>query len=268
MHAKPTLELLLAVYNSPDVTRLTLEGYCRQSDRDFTLVIADDGSGPEIKQLVDEYSTRLKIRHLWQEDKGFRKACILNRAIATSEADYLVFSDNDCIPERHFIADHKQAAQRDCFVTGRRVDLGPLPTRELLNGEQESPESFTWILRHSLKKNLKRGEKGLRPPYWLHRLWSTKQIGTLGANMAMWRDDLLRVNGFDEDYQGYGMEETDLEWRLMAAGVERCTVLGRAILYHLYHPEKEMTPENKRQIREKRAAGQWFTRNGIEKRTA
>ena len=265
MHANPTLELLLAVYNSPDVTRLTLEGYCRQSDKDFTLVIADDGSGPEIKQLVEEYSKRLNIRYLWQEDQGFRKARILNRAIATSEAEYLVFSDNDCIPEQHFIADHKQAAQHGSFVTGRRVDLGPVPTRELLSGQCKNPASFIWILRPSLKKNLKRGEKALRPPYWLHRLWSRKQIGTLGANMAMWREDLLRVNGFDEDYQGYGMEETDLEWRLLAAGVNRRTLLGRGILFHLYHPEKAMTPENKLQIREKRAAGHWVTHNGIEK---
>lgn len=263
MHVKPSLELLLAVYNSPEVTRMTLEGYCRQSDPDFTLVIADDGSGPEIKQLVEEYCQRLKIRHLWQEDQGFRKARILNHAIATSKADYLVFSDNDCIPERHFIADHKRTAQPGYFITGRRVDLGPIPSRELLSGERQNPESFVWLLRHALKKNLKRGEKGLRPPYWLHRLWSRKQIGTLGANMAMWREDLLRVNGFDEDYQGYGMEETDLEWRLMAAGVRRRSILGRGVLFHLYHTPRSMTPENKRYIGEKMAHGVWFAPKGI-----
>lgn len=261
----PLVEVLLAVYNNPKVTRLTLEGYCRQTDSDFTLLIADDGSGKEIKELLDEYHARLNIRYLWQEDQGFRKARILNRAIATTAADYLIFSDNDCIPSRHFIADHKLDAQRGSFATGRRVDLGPLPTEELLCGRRKDPESLWWVLYQSVKKNLKRGEKALRPPYWLHTLWSKKQIGTLGANMALWREDLIKVNGFDEDFQGYGMEETDLEWRLLASGVKRRSILGRAILFHLYHRSRQMTPENKQQIQQKISQGNWFAKNGINK---
>lgn len=264
MSTKPTVEVLLAVYNSPEVTRLSLEGYCRQTDADFGLVVADDGSGPEIEKLLGEYQSRLRIRHLWQEDRGFRKARILNKAIASSEADYLVFSDNDCIPSRHFVADHKHAAQRGSFVTGRRVDLGPVPTQELLSGQRSDPESLTWILWHSLKKNLKRGEKALRPPYWLHQLWSRKQIGTLGANMAMWREDLIRINGFDEAFEGYGQEEVDLEWRLIAAGIRCRTILGRAALFHLYHPPRPMTPENKQYLAEKIARGVWLAEKGIQ----
>ncbi|WP_455210161.1 glycosyltransferase [Kaarinaea lacus] len=264
MTKTPRIEVLLAVYNNLDVTRLTLQGYCRQIDTEFTLVIADDGSGPEIKQLVDEFQSQLTIRHLWQEDQGFRKARILNRAIATSNADYLVFSDNDCIPSRHFVADHRMAAQQGYFITGRRVDLGPVPTDELLIGKRRDPESFWWVLQHSWRKNLKRGEKALRPPHWLHKLWSSKQIGTLGANMAMWRDDLIKINGFDETFEGYGMEEVDLEWRLLASGLKRRSCLGRAILYHLYHQPRAMTPENKRYLNEKIAKGVWYAEKGIE----
>ena len=260
----PTIEVLLAVYNNPDVTRLTLEGYCHQIDTEFTLVIADDGSGPEIKQLVDEFKSRLSIRHLRQEDQGFRKARILNIAIASSQAEYLVFTDNDCIPSQHFVADHREAARYGSFITGRRVDLGPIPTNELLGGRRNNPDSLWWVLQHSLRKNLKRGEKALRPPYWMHKLWSRKQIGTLGANMAIWRDDLLKINGFDETFEGYGMEEVDLEWRLLASGVKRRSCLGRAVLYHLYHAPRAMTPENKRYLSEKINQGVWYAAKGIE----
>lgn len=259
------IEVLMAVYNKPEFTQLTLEGYARQTDSNFAIAIADDGSTDDTRALIQSFRNRLAIRHLWHEDLGFRKSLILNQTIASSEADYLVFTDNDCIPDPHFIADHRQVAQPGYFVTGRRVDLGPKASEELLSHRVTTPDSRLWLIRHSLAGQAKRAEKALRPPAWLARLWSRKQIGTLGANMAFWHKDLMAINGFDEDFQGYGMEEVDLEWRILASGIKRKSILGRAGLYHLYHTQREMTPENRTKIEAKMAVGHWFAANGIIK---
>lgn len=257
------IEVILAAYNRADFTRLTLDGYGRQHDTDFAVAIADDGSTDETRALIERYRGRLAIRHLWQEDTGFRKARIVNRAIATSAADYLILSDNDCIPGRHFVGDHRQAARPGSFVTGRRVDLGPRPTAELLAAKSPDPERLPWLLRHALRGNLKRFEKALRPPAWVQRVWSGKQIGALGANLAVWRTDLLRINGFDEDFQGYGQEEVDLEWRLLAAGVARRSLLGRGVLFHLHHEQRPVSAANTARLQAKKQAGRWRAVNGI-----
>ncbi len=258
-------EILLAVYNEPRVTQLTLEGYRRQTDRDFSIAIADDGSTDEIRLLVDQYRPHLNLRHLWQEDHGFRKTVILNKAIESSQGDYLIFSDNDCIPSRHFVADHKAAARAGYFVNGRRVDLGPAPAQDLLSGLVSDPENGAWLLRHFLRGQVRGFRRAYRPPVWLTRLWSWRRGGILGANLAAWREDLLAVNGFDEDFQGYGSEETDLEWRLLANGVRPKTILGRATLFHMYHPQRAASPEALERLREKRAAGKLYPDNGIHK---
>ncbi len=261
-----TIEIVMAAYNNTRDMRLVFDGYCQQTWKDFSLCVADDGSGPEVVELVEAYRTKgLNIRHCWHEDKGFRRAEILNKGIESSTADYLVFTDNDCIPSRHFVEDHVQAAERGKFVVGRRVDLySPVSDRlrsyDLSVARLERP---LWLIYQSAVKGLKRPEMALRPPGFLSRLWSRKVMPAVGANMAVWRDDLLMVNGFDADYQGYGMEETDLEWRLLASAVESKSLLGRAALFHLYHEQKQASGQGVEMFQRKQQAGKLCCENGI-----
>ena len=119
----PRIEVIMAAYNNVRDMRLVFEGYLRQVNKDFTICVTDDGSGPEVKALVDVYtSLGLSIRYLWQEDEGYRRALALNRAIESSTAQYIVMTDNDCIPSRYFIDDYHQLHAENTMLFGRRVD--------------------------------------------------------------------------------------------------------------------------------------------------
>ena len=265
-----SIEVIMPAYNNPDVMRLCLEGLLRQGDRSFTIAVADDGSGPEILQLVETFRDRgLSIRHLWHEDDGFRKAIIINRAIGSSDADYIVFTDNDCIPQSSFIADHRRAARRGSYMAGRRVNLGAELTEEFKGGKWPVSvlDSRWWLLRQASAGRLRHAEFGMRLPWPLAMLWSSKQIGLLGANMGIWREDLLRVNGFDNDIPGGRGEEVDLEWRLRASGVKPGTLLGRAGVAHLYHRQLEGDPRGRQYRLDKIARKQVWSIHGIDSTT-
>jgi len=261
------IEVIMAAYNNVQDMKIVLDAYLRQTDQDFSICIADDGSRDAVKFLVYVYrELGLNIRHLYQEDKGFRKARIVNLAIATSSSNYLIFTDNDCIPAAQFIADYRSAFCDNILIVGRRVDLYPpvsnaLRTNSISLSKMESP---LWLLFQSVIKGLKRSEVGIRFPSFICKLWNRKDRKAIGANMGISRTALLDVNGFDNDYQGYGFEETDLEWRLDKNGVKRKTVLGRCAMFHLYHPSKKETNESLLHLQEKMKQGLVKCKNGIE----
>ena len=127
------ISILLATYNWPQALKLCLESLATQTDRDFEIIIADDGSTHSTTQLIDSYKDILPITHLWQEDEGFRKTKILNQAIATAQGDYLIFLDGDCIVQPDFVERHRQLAQKGYLVTGSRVLLNEKLTQDLLS---------------------------------------------------------------------------------------------------------------------------------------
>ncbi|HEY0633898.1 MAG TPA: glycosyltransferase [Gammaproteobacteria bacterium] len=262
-------EVIIANYNKPEFLRRVLEGLLLQTDTDFTITIADDGSGPEIAQLVDEFRQRnLTIAHLWHEDIGFRKNLILNKAIKQSQADYLIFIDNDCIPEPSFVSDHKRAAREGYFVAGRRVNLGSEITRQIVAGSYPTSHLFSplRLLMLGLRKQVRYAELGMHWPWWVSRLWSRAPRALLGCNMAMWRRDLLAINGFDAEAVRYGLiEDTDIEWRLQANGVRGGSLLGRGCVFHLDHPTRKSTDtSNEEYMRAKQARGEVWARQGID----
>ncbi|PNH90096.1 glycosyltransferase [Vibrio diazotrophicus] len=262
------IEVIMAAYNNVRDMRLVFEGYLRQENKDFTICITDDGSGPEVKALVDVYaSLGLSIRYLWQEDEGYRRALALNRAIESSTAQYIVMTDNDCIPSRYFIEDYHQLLAENTMLFGRRVDLYE-PASNLIRNHTislDAMESPTWLLIQAMKKGLKRPEMGIRFPSFIFNLLNRKKRGAIGANLAVPRVALLAVNGFDADYEGYGMEETDLVWRLEQAGVIAKTVLSRCALFHLYHKEKAQSCKAMEMFKHKRECGRIECINGINR---
>lgn len=225
------ISIIVSTYNRPDTLVQVLEGLSRQSRAPDEVLIADDGSGPATLEALRPWiaSPQLRARHLWHPDAGFRKTVILNQAVAESTADYLVFTDGDCVPHPRFVEDHASLAERGFWVQGRRCFVKEAQVGAFRGGRVS-------ILGWMLLGRIYGAAKGLRLPIPLVRR-DTAQRGIIGCNLAAWREDLVAVNGFDEDYTGWGIgEDSDLGTRLYHLGRRRKFVYGRAITYHLDHP--------------------------------
>lgn len=246
--------LIVTTYNRPDALAAVLEGYCRQSDQDFELVVADDGSKEDTADVVRQFARRAPFRltHVWHEDRGFRAAAIRNRAVASSGADYIVFTDGDCIPSGHFVRLHKQLAESGYFLGANRVLLSAGLTNRILS-QQVSIHSwrvFDWILSWS-KRDVNRLLPLMRLPDGPFRKWMPDRWeGIKTCNFSVWRDDLIRINGLDESYEGWGLEDSDLVIRLLHAGVKHKSARFAATVFHLWHPEQDRTslPDNQKRL--------------------
>lgn len=236
------ISLIVSTYNWPKALSLCLDSIRRQTRMPDEVIIADDGSGEATKDLIARESKTFPcpLYHFWIPDMGFRKALAHNKALLTyCTGDYLVFIDQDIILDPRFIADHERIAQRGYFVCGGRSSLGKDVSRSLLDGENVHLGLDT--------PDLKRKINTIHAP-WLHFLtkyiYSWKPLYGRGANMAMWTDDLKRVNGFDEAIMGYGGEDVDLFNRLLNSGVKKKYAQFCAIEYHIWHRRKKV-PSNK-----------------------
>ena len=182
------IEVIMAAYNNVRDMKLVLEGYRTQIDSDFSICIADDGSRPAVASLVTVYKELgLNIRHIWQEDKGFRRGEILNKAIASSVAEYIILTDNDCIPSKFFISDYRESFTPETFILGRRIDLNELVSNKIRKNKISISvlDSTIWLLLNFVVGNLKRPARGMRLPLFVCKLWSKKGGGALGANMGV-----------------------------------------------------------------------------------
>lgn len=247
----PQLSLIIAVYNRPHELRCVLAGCSRQSFTDFEVIVADDGSGPAIKDVVDEAGTKhpFPILHLWHEDQGWRKNVMLNNAIRSSRSDYLVFIDGDCIPSRHFLLDHWNEREPRRVLFGRRVETSErwsqaLTVDKVLSGEFES---YGWReLWDGLEGTARRLEDGVRITSSLLRTILLRNVDTiLGCNFSVWRKDLEAINGFDGLYTGAGCgEDSDVQYRLSLIGVTGKSLRNLAVQYHIHHPFRTPSPQS------------------------
>ncbi len=234
--------LIVTTYNRPEALEPVLKSALRQSVPPLEIVVADDGSGPRTKALVEKLAKRseVPILHAWQEDKGFRAAMARNRAVAMSRGDYIVMIDGDMILHPRFVEDHLENAQKGCFIQGGRVLLGEKATREAI----ESLNISFSILSPSISNR----KNAIRSPL-LSTLFSRKSRELKGiktCNFSLFREDLLKVNGFDNRFVGWGREDSEFAARLLNAGVLRKDLKFAAVAYHLYHPEaaRDALPAN------------------------
>jgi GT2 family glycosyltransferase len=224
------ISLIISTYDRPDALARVLRGVRRQTAPPGEILIADDGSGPPTHGLLNSWENEAPapLRHFRQEDEGFRKTIILNQCVAAAKGRYIVLLDGDCVPHRKFIADHAKMAEKGFWVQGRRCYV-----------RQSKVKFFsidsTPILQWMAQGKISGWPKGLRLPFPIIRR-NTDRAGILGCNMAFWREDALAVNGFDEDYTGWGHEDADFGVRLYHLGRRRKFIYGRAIIYHLNHP--------------------------------
>ena len=252
------ISILLATYNWPQALKLCLESLSTQTDLDYEIIVADDGSSAETKSLIEAIQPKfpVKITHLWQEDQGFRKTRILNQAIKVAGGEYLVFLDGDCIVQPDFIAEHRQLAQANHLVTGSRVLLNESLTIELLTWTHWDFKKFA---NHLLSYRLSGGIN----KYWPLKIklgngaWRNYQKFVWrrikGCNMACWKADALAIGGFDETMTGWGHEDADFVFRLQNRGLIRKSGSWATEVLHLHHRinDQSNAAENARRVREK-----------------
>jgi glycosyltransferase involved in cell wall biosynthesis len=247
------ISVAVITYNWPQALALVLHALAQQTVLPNEVIVTDDGSRDDTRQLLERIACDYPMRlvHLWQSDDGARMSRARNRAIAAAQGDYVVLLDGDMVAERHFIADHRAFARPGCFVQGSRVLTDEALTRRMLAGELDEPGFF--------ERGIERRRHTLRLPA-LARLYARpgrKQRGIKSCNMAFWRDDLLRLNGFNEAMTGWGREDTELAIRAFHAGLLRRDVRFSALATHLYHPTRKCVVDNPndRVVEDTRARG-------------
>ncbi|WP_114638939.1 glycosyltransferase family 2 protein [Polynucleobacter necessarius] len=252
------ISVLLATYNWPQALKLCLESLATQTDRDFEIIIADDGSTDSTKEIIDHFraSHSIAITHLWQDDQGFRKTKILNQAIVAAKGDYLVFLDGDCITQPDFITRHRSLSQPGFLVTGSRVLLNEKLTQELLSWDSWSFSRFAAnLLVYRLSGSINK--------YWPLKIqlgdgkWRNYQKFVWrrikGCNMACWKSDATAIHGFDETMTGWGHEDADFVFRLQRNHIQRKSGAWATEVLHLFHKihDHSNAAENAKRVREK-----------------
>jgi glycosyltransferase involved in cell wall biosynthesis len=269
LNANDLISVIVSTYNREDALDAVLRGLARQTDRRFEIVVADDGSGPATAAVVAAWAANagVPVRHVWHEDRGFRLADIRNRGILAARGAYIIFLDGDCIARPGFVAAHRRLAERGWFVTGTRILLSQDMTRRIL-AEGLEPES--WGLAQWFGTRW-RGEVNRIMPLMdlrlgaLRKRLASRWLGARGANMAFWRTDLDKVDGFDTSFEGWGREDSDIFIRLIRAGIRRKDGRYATGVLHLWHREADRSKlkENERQLDEVLYADRIAARRGL-----
>jgi glycosyltransferase involved in cell wall biosynthesis len=255
------ISLIITIYKRLDFLDLVLQSVSRQSFKDFEVIIAEDDDSDLTKAFIAKQLPRYRfpIGHVFQEDKGFRKNKILNQAVKKASGKYLVFIDGDCILHRHFLREYFKRISQDVCLFGRRVRVSKKLTEELIQKNSIAPITFAKLIL----SNSKRIEDAVYLPFSV----SNRQSGMIGCSFCVSKKNMIKINGFDEDFQKplYG-EDTDVARRLSLINVRlKCTKFN-TIQYHLFHKidgRKSIKAANKKLFYEKRSQGLFFCQNGL-----
>lgn len=269
--------VILSTYNSPEWLEKVLWGYLAQDEADFEIVIADDGSHSETRDLIASYQGQFAhpLVHAWHPDNGFQKTIILNKAILESRSDYLIFSDGDCVARRDFVSTHLGLREKGCFLSGGYHKLPLKLSRDLTRDDIQSGRAFrlAWMWNQGKKRSFKdlrlaAKNAGLAP---LFNAVTTTRPSWNGHNASGWKSDIVAVNGFDERMV-YGAEDREMGDRLRNIGIRAKQIRYSAICVHLDHArsyvEDEGIAENKKIWDETRQRKTTYTTFGIVKSSA
>jgi glycosyltransferase involved in cell wall biosynthesis len=235
-----SIAIIVTTYNRPDALKLVLTALAHQTLLPDEVIVADDGSTAETRDLVIQLQSKLpySLKHVWQTDNGFQAAKIRNAAVLRSAAEYLIFLDGDCVPFPDFIEKYQQLAEMGWFVSGHRILLDKRLTEKALKYALPLYRitSCQWLryffLRHSnrlfplLRFNLKN-----------RKSQSNRWQGVKSCNLALWKKDFLAINGFDESFIGWGYEDSDLVIRLIHLGILRKSGKFAVSVVHLWHEQ-------------------------------
>lgn len=260
--------VVITTYNWPQALELALEALARQDVPPHEVVVADDGSREDTRAMLERVAKGypMPLRHSWVEDKGFRVSLARNRAIAATSGDYVLLLDGDMVAHPRFVADHVWAAKPGTFVQGMRVLTDEEGRERLLSHEKDQLGFFD--------RGLTRRRHTLRiPPLAALSLRTTEgQSGNAikTCNQGWWRDDLVKLNGFDERFEGWGREDKDLAMRAFHAGLKRRSLRFAGLATHLYHQERheEGASPNDGLLADTRATGRVRSPLGLDRHIA
>lgn len=242
------ISVIVSTYNSEDWLEKVLQGYARQTYRDFEVIVADDGSRPITQALVERYAQDypVPLRHIWHEDKGYRRQEILNKAIPIAAHEYILFTDGDCIPRNDFVTTHASLAEKGRFLSGGYCKLGMDLSKRISADDIGKVRCFDlqWLKRQermSLSNRLKLGAGPIASKL-LDNITTAKSTFN-NCNSSAWKEDLLAINGYDERMK-YGGPDRELGERLENYGVRGKQIRHRAVCVHLDHSREYKTKES------------------------
>lgn len=228
-----TTALLISTYNWPEALELVLMSVQNQSVLPDEVIIADDGSTESTKLLIEKFqrSFPTKLKHIWHEDVGFTKTVILNKAFKQITSDYIIQIDGDIILHKHFIKNHKAFSKENIFLFGSRVSLKEAYSKKVLNTKIIK---FNWLNSGLLRKT-----RAIYFPIlnYFIKPQSKNSSKLRGCNMSYWKKDAFHINGYNEDFIGWGYEDYDFAQRLVNSGVQSKRIKQAAIQFHIYHHE-------------------------------
>jgi glycosyltransferase involved in cell wall biosynthesis len=242
------VSVIISTYNSPEWLEKVLVGYACQDDKNFEIIIADDGSKTDTKALIERIKTEnsLDIKHVWHEDQGYRRQVILNKAILQSSTSYLIFTDGDCIPRHDFVSVHIQQARKGYFLSGGYCKISDKLSKAIGSDDIAQQQCFNpgWLKqrgRIGFSQNRKLSVRGILANL-LDKLTTAKPTFN-NCNSSAWKEDILAVNGYDERMQ-YGGADREIGERLTNLGIEGKQIRHRAICIHLHHERGYATKES------------------------
>ena len=222
---------MISTYNWPEALELVINSAIIQSVSPAEIIIADDGSNDETKLLIEQFKqkTAIPINHVWQEDLGFRKSKILNKAIVKTTTDYIIQIDGDCIMNRYFVEDHLKAAKKGVYLYGSRVNILRDYVADVFGKKQIDFNFFS--------NEIKNRSLSLHIPFLSHFYKTHNEISKKfrGCNVSYWRDDFIEVNGYNEDFEGWGREDSDLVIRMGNNGIKAKRLRYAGIVFHVFH---------------------------------
>lgn len=249
------VSVVICTYEAPRELDLVLAALSRQTHAPDEILIADDGSKSPTRDVIDGWRVKLAcpVQHVWQADIGYRKARIVNEAVRRAKGEHLLMIDGDTFPQRAWVEDHATCADGRTVLCGRRVKLGPrlsptITREDVLAGRFDSVLSRR-LLASGLRGDTQRLSLGIRLPMPLARTLHPRPRKLMGVNFSLPREAFFAVNGYDEAWTVYGHEDRDLELRLQRAGWEFRALLNRAVVFHVWHAEREKSPKTRELLR-------------------
>ena len=265
MKPLPSISVILSTHNSPKVLELVMAGYERQDvlarGGTFEVVIADDGSREETREMIRALRVRMReagrgvpVVHVWQAHKGYwGKQAIFNRAIVAARGEYLITGDADVIPREDYVRTHGEMARKNAFLAGGDFRVSPEATTRITIEDVRSGRVFDYAYLRSIGQEPTRRRAKLWRAPWLTRLMDAVNVSPArwsGSNCSAWKEDLLKVGGFDETFRSPGKDDTELGHRLWHAGVKSRHGRHNAICLHMYHGSGNYSEEGRRRNRE------------------
>ena len=271
-----TVCVIVSTYNQPGLLDRSLFSLKRQTCASFEIIVADDGSEPATRSIVENHKLQnsVPLKHVWQKDDGFRKTRILNKAILATDADYLIFTDGDCIAHADFVQEHLLQAEAGHYLNGSMVRLRQELSGRIGQNEISDGKAFDtkWLTTNGggFNRRYLRFALGYTVRTWLNRVSATR-LYWLGCNSSCFKSDAMAVNGFDHRFT-YGFEDGDFGYRLENFGLTPKTVRWTANLLHLWHERPWSSPEvmeyNRGLMATKESGGRYRAMEGLEELVA